>query len=240
MVGFKDALKKLAHGAKVLGVSVSATIALNNKRRELKRVLLSRFTVRQLNEIAERRNISLRNAKSKADKVAVLSENLSFKDVVALARRYKVRYKDVVEELDRFKARLEAKKAVTKAETLADEIIESLRNFRPEPVRDEEDLEKQLYQYLRAKFPKAPIKRQVKIGPYRIDMQVGPCGIELKVPTSSTHLQRLMGQVRDYSEYLECVAVMILDAGKVRDLSTYATRLSEMGVIPITLEGKLK
>jgi len=236
----KKGLKTLAHGAKVFSVSVAASIALNRKRNELKRVLLSRFKVEQLDEIAVRAGISLKGTRSKKGKIEVLAAHLSFNDVVKLAKRYKVKCKDILEELDRFKAQLEAKKAVTKTESQVENIIQALREFKPEPVRDEEDLEKQLYQYLKAKFPRVPIKRQVKLGDYRIDMQIGPCGIELKIPKSSTHLQRLIGQIRDYGEYLDCMAVLILDTGKVRDLSSYTQRLEEMGIIPVAIEGKLK
>jgi len=243
-LGWKDFFRKLAHGAKVFGVSVSASIALNRKRNELKKVLLSRFKVRQLDEVARRLGVSLRGARTKDGKVSVLAKHLSFEDAVKLAKRYKVRYKDVLEELDRFRAELESRKAKVKLggrlEEIVNALIAAINEFRPEPVRDEEDLEKQLYQYLRAKFPKLPIKRQAKLGEYRIDLVVGPCGIELKVPKSSTHLQRLIGQIRDYSQYLDCVIAVVLDAGVTREISRYTDRLEEMGIIPVVIKGKLK
>ena len=51
-------LKALTHGTKVLAVSVYVAAAINAKKRELKRSLLARFTVRQLNEIASRYGVS--------------------------------------------------------------------------------------------------------------------------------------------------------------------------------------
>ena len=90
------------------------------------------------------------------------------------------------------------------------------------------------------RLPKIPIKRQAKIGGYRADIQVGPCCIELKIPRSSTQLQRLIGQVRDYTEHVKCVITVILDVGITRDLGKYTRRLEEMGIIPIVIEGKLK
>ena len=238
--GWKGFLKKLAHGAKVLGTNISASIALSRKQNELKRALLTRFKVRQLDEIARRYGISLKGAKDKAGRVSILASHLSFKEVISLAKRYKVRYKDLADELDKFKASLESRKAVVKTESRIEEIVNAVKEFRPEPIRNEEDLEKQLYQYLRAKFPKVPIKRQVKVGSYRIDMQVGPCGIELKVPKSLTHLQRLTGQVRDYSEFMECMIALILDIGVIRNMDRYVERIAEQGYIPIIVEGKLK
>jgi len=44
------------HSAKVFDYRVSASIALNKKRNELKRVLFSRFKARQLDETTERLN----------------------------------------------------------------------------------------------------------------------------------------------------------------------------------------
>jgi len=240
----KDVLKKgmkmFAHGAKVLAVDIYISAALSAKKRELKRVLLSRFKARQLDEIARRLDVSLRGARTKDEKISVLASKLSFDEVVSLAKRYKVRYKDVLEELDRYRAELESKKASIRAEKYIEDLVQALQEFRPEPVRDEEDLEKQLYQYLRARLPNIEIKRQVQVGPYRIDLLVGSCGIELKIPRSATHLQRLIGQARDYSEYLSCVITLILDTGAVRDLSSYIARLEEYGIQPIVVEGKLK
>ncbi|KSW11816.1 hypothetical protein CF15_03165 [Pyrodictium occultum] len=239
-----DKLKKgmdaIVRGAKILGTEVQASIAYKLKADELKRVLLSRFKARQLDEIGVREGISLKRYRSKQEKVRALAERLSLKKVVEYARRYKVKYKDVVEELDRFKAQLESKKQLARISEGIENIVNTLKEFRPEPVRGEEDLEKQLYQYLRARLTRVPVRRQVRVGRYRIDMQVGPCGVELKVPRSSTQLQRLIGQVRDYLRHFECVAAVILDAGLVRDLASYVGRLREMGVVPIVVEGRLK
>ena len=174
-------------------------------------------------------------------KISVLSSHLSLEEVIELARRYKVPYKDIRDEYDRFEASLYTMKLDIKAEPKANEIIEAVKNFRPEPIYDENDLEKQLYQYLKAKFPDLPVRRQVKLGEgLKIDLKVGPCGIELKVPKSRSHLQRLIGQVRDYSEYLNCVIAVVFDAGVVKDLNSFFEKLSSMGMFPIRIEGKLK
>ncbi len=236
----KKGFKAIAHGTKVLGTSIAVSIAYNRKKNELKRVLLNRFSSKQLDEIGVRIGISLKKYRTKREKISVLARELSFEAVIKYAKRYKIKHKDIIEELDRFKANLNAKKILAKTSNKMEEILRALTEFRPEPVRDEEDLEKQLYQYLRARLTNIPIRRQVQLGSYRIDMQVGPCGIELKVPKSSAYLQRLIGQVKDYSEYLDCMITIILDTGKIRDLSTYTNRLKELGIIPIIIEGKLK
>jgi hypothetical protein len=239
-LAWKDFFKKVSHSAKVLGVNISYAAALSNKKLELKRVLLSRFKIKQLNEIASRKGVSLRRAKTKDAKIDILARELSFEEVVKLAKRYKIKYKDILEELDRFKSKYISKKAMVKVELRVGEILEALKDFKPEPVRDEDDLEKQLYQYLRARFPDLPIKRQVKVGDYRVDMQVGPVALELKIPRSATHLQRLMGQVKDYSDYFDYLVAVILDIGVVKNMNKYVERLAEQGYIPIVLKGTIK
>ncbi|RLG83112.1 MAG: hypothetical protein DRO40_05765 [Thermoprotei archaeon] len=248
--GLKKGVKALAHGTKMLATNISVNIAYNQKKKELKRALLNRFIVRQLEEIALEKGISFHGtnpitgekwvAVTKATKVKVLAKQLSFGEVVELARRYHIPYRDLVNELERYRAKLESKMAKVKAENKIAEVIQALQEFKPEPVRDEEELEKQLYQYLKARLPGIPIQRQVYLGPYRIDLQVGPCGVELKIPRSKTHLQRLIGQVRDYSEYLDCMVTLILDTGQVSRLTSYIETLEETGIIPIIIQGRLK
>ena len=229
----------LAHGAKVAAINMQVAMALNAKKKELKRVLLSRFTHQQLDEIALRHGIGFRKGLTKARKIELLLQKLKFDEAIEYARIYKVKHKDIVEEYESYKALLESKKAALRAEKHLEDLIMALQSFRPEPVRDEEELEKQLYQYLRARFPELPIKRQAQIGPYRVDLLVGNCSVEIKVPKSRTHLQRLLGQVGDYREYTGCVIAFILDTGKL-NLDDYVERLAERGITPIVVKGSLK
>jgi len=75
-------------------------------------------------------------------------------------------------------------------------IIHELRDFVPEPVTNEEDLEKQMTQYLRAKGYK--VDRQVRLGKgLRADLRVGNCIIEIKIAYNRDALQRLIGQVEN-------------------------------------------
>ncbi len=248
--GFRKGVKTIAHETKVFVTNIMIKNKIVTKKNQLKRALLSRFTIKQLNSIAAEKGVKFRGtdpvtgekwiARTKAEKVRVLARHLSFEEVVKLAKRYKIAYKDILEELDRFKASLYEKYTKIKYEQNVSELLKVLDDFIPEPVRDEEELEKQLYQYLRAKFPWLKVQRQKRLQSLRIDLYVPPCGIELKIPRSSTHLQRLIGQVRDYSEYLDCLITLILDTGFVGNLSTYVSRLEEMGIIPIVKQGKIK
>ncbi len=105
-------------------------------------------------------------------------------------------------------------------------LLRDLESFRPEPVRDEEDLEKQLYQYLRAKGYR--VRRQPRL-PHglRADLQVGECILELKVARSRDQLQRLVGQLRDYRRFRDCVIALVVDEkGLTRE---YGSLIEETG-----------
>ncbi len=104
--GLGKGIKTLAHGTKVLATNIMIKNALSRKKNQLKRVLLNRFTVRQLEDIAAEKGIKFKGvdpitgekwiAKSKAAKVKVLAQRLSFEEVVKLAKRYKIKHKDIV------------------------------------------------------------------------------------------------------------------------------------------------
>lgn len=73
---------ELAHGVKVLGFSAAASVQLSKKRSELKKILLARFTAKQLDEIGRRIGVSLSGVRTKSGKVSALARYLSFEDAV--------------------------------------------------------------------------------------------------------------------------------------------------------------
>ena len=117
-------------------------------------------------------------------------------------------------------------------------LLEDLSAFQPEPVLNEEDLEKQVTQYLRAKGHQ--VERQVKLGRgLRADLRVNDCIVELKIAYGRDVLQRLLGQLRDYKEYSDCVVALILDPGN-NIARKYTRKIREIGAHPIVIQGTLK
>ncbi|NJE31169.1 hypothetical protein E3E38_08950 [Thermococcus sp. 18S1] len=103
--------------------------------------------------------------------------------------------------------------------------MDLLEDFQPETVRDEEDLEKQLYQFLRARLGSS-VKRQYPVGDQKIDIAIGDSvGIEIKIAESRSRLQRLVGQVLDYVEYFDEVIAVILDVGPMWTLKISGLKL---------------
>ena len=120
------------------------------------------------------------------------------------------------------------------------DIVDILFDFEPETVRDEEDLEKQLYQYLKARLGRRVV-RQYPVGDQKIDIAIdGRIGIELKIAESRSKLQRLVGQVLDYVEYFDEVIAVILDVGANVDIDSYIKKLRQLGAEVVVLEGDIK
>lgn len=120
------------------------------------------------------------------------------------------------------------------------DIVDILFDFEPETVRDEEDLEKQLYQYLKARLG-SRVTRQYPAGDQKIDIAVdGRVGIEIKIAESRSKLQRLVGQVLDYVEYFDEVIAVILDVGANVDIDSYVKKLRGLGAEVVILEGDIK
>ena len=120
------------------------------------------------------------------------------------------------------------------------DVVDILFDFEPETVRDEEDLEKQLYQYLKARLGRRVV-RQYPVGDQKIDIAIdGRIGIEIKIAENRSKLQRLVGQVLDYVEYFDEVIAVILDVGANVDIDSYIKKLRKLGAEVVVLEGDIK
>ena|GEM_PF-4509524 len=131
-------------------------------------------------------------------------------------------------------------------------ISKIIREFKriEEPVsaRDEADFEKQLLSFLKGKLSeKRPkllemLKRQATVGKYRIDIAFGSqVGIEIKLPKSTSSLQRLSGQVDVYKDYFKHIIVVIGDIGKKNlDIKEWAKKIRKKGAIVIVIKTEQK
>jgi hypothetical protein len=151
----------------------------------------------------------------------------------------------VVEEVEDYEdeiAKTERPK-VGRAKYDFEELLNTIRDqFKPETVRNEEDLEKQLYQFLSGKFNNRRIERQVYVdGSTRIDLVVdGRYGIELKIADSAQKLHTLTGQALFYKENFKEVIAVILDTGANVDIDRFVKKLEEYGIHVVRLFGSVK
>ncbi|KYH37679.1 MAG: hypothetical protein AYL29_004630 [Candidatus Bathyarchaeota archaeon B24] len=253
MSRFLKAVKKFSKysilATKVAGVSIVTSFKYWRKEREIRRAMLNRFSVKQLNEIARRKGISWKwkdfltgeiyRAKTKEEKVERLADKLSLKTIIKFARAYKIKHQDLLDELDKFRTKLIEEKSTVKTSSYYSEILQALEEFKPEHIRDERELVNQICIYLRAKFPGLKVRKEVSLKgrmgeKLRADIVIGDMCIEVKIPSSRTHLQRLIGQIDDYSQYYDHLVTFILDIGKVRGISKIVDRLEREGIKVIT------
>lgn len=142
---------------------------------------------------------------------------------------------------------IEPEKKITsievKRQSEFDSILELIEEgFEPEDVRDENDFEKQLTQFLKYKYPER-IKRQVSTPKGKIDIVIdNRYAIELKIADGKGKLRDLVGQVQDYKKIHNEVAVILLDVGKMSrsDIKEYVEDYENAGVKTIILEGVLR
>jgi hypothetical protein len=193
-----------------------------------------------------------------------MAAKLSLEEIIHYAKKYGVNYQKELEELKDFEKELfetgeeETKDSVedyekkitevekytiTRAKYEFEELLKTIRDkFKPETVRNEEDLEKQLYQFLSGKLSERRIERQVYVeGSMRIDLVVdGKYGIEVKIADSAQKLHTLTGQVLFYRENFEEVIAVILETGANVDIDKFARKLEEYGIHVIRLFGTVK
>ncbi|NJE84340.1 hypothetical protein E3E23_00565 [Thermococcus sp. CX2] len=226
---------------------------IRNKE-ELIDVMASKMTLEEVAEVAKRYKVKSRHV--------IQQFNKWLEDANAALMALK---KQKQRELDEYKATLfgaeanevetieleeETEASLRGVETLDEEeefsasheldILDILLDFEPETVRDEEDLEKQLYQYLRARLG-SQVQRQVPVGDQKIDIVIGNgVGIEIKIAESRSKLQRLVGQVLDYVEYFDEVIAVILDVGANVDIDSYIKKLRRLGAEVVVLEGDIR
>ena len=253
-------LRKTGHLMNAAARKIAKQVKWSIKINEAKREILSRFTIRQLEQIAVAKGIPLyyidpftgrkTKLRTKTQVINYLAEKLTLSEITALAKKYKIRHRDVIQGLEHYKNQLyqQEKHALEEnaytsyipVEADTENIVKLLSEFQPETVTSEEDLEKQLYQFLRAKLGDR-VARQYPVGNQRIDIVIdGKIGIEIKIAENSSRLQRLIGQIMDYKDHLDNIIALILDTGATVDLEHYTDKLSQLGVKVVILHGTVR
>ncbi len=123
-------------------------------------------------------------------------------------------------------------------------ILQLVRNFEPEKVYDEKELQNLLRSFLQQAFPKATIEREVVLkNKDSIDVLVdGKYAIEVKIPNSRTELRNLSAQLEEYQEeYPNIIALLLNNEEKelTEDIQYYVDRFkSKLGIESVVKLGK--
>ncbi len=225
----------------------------NRRVYESKLLLLSRFAVWQLERICISEDIppyvegkrGPRKARSKNEFIDLIVDELDFDDVVEYAKKFGVRYQDILRDLEEFEAELfgEEEDVDLQPESEFDEILDLIqREFRPEMTRDEEDLEKQLAMFLKVHLGEDRVERQVTIERgKRVDILIdGDYGIEVKI-ADSTGLAYLPTQLRIYRKRLRDVAAVIVrPIGKEVNIDDILELLDEDGIKYVEVQAEVR
>ena len=127
-------------------------------------------------------------------------------------------------------------------EAFLEAVIEIIKDFKPETVRDEEDFEKQLFQTLKYVL-EGHIARQYNANCGRPDIVVDDTfAFELKIANKKTNLVNLKGQIDDYLKEFKSVTVILLDTGDLekRMINQYVADYKRLGANSIIIKGKYK
>jgi len=136
----------------------------------------------------------------------------------------------------------------TQAETVSDKIdFDTLINaikkdFSPEKVFDEKELQNMLRTFLETKFPNAVIEREVrtKQGDW-VDVVVnGKFAFELKMPETRTVLRDLKAQLEEYQEEFSDLCAVIVDNPQFNlseQIQDYSKKYESSGIRSVIVEG---
>jgi hypothetical protein len=124
-----------------------------------------------------------------------------------------------------------------------DAILDDIENnFEPEDVRDENEFEKQLFQFLKIKYPDR-VDRQISTPQGKIDIVIdNKYAVELKIADGKGTLSGLVGQLVRYKKIYKNLATILLDVGKMSrsEMKEYITDYENLGVKVKIVEGILK
>jgi len=129
---------------------------------------------------------------------------------------------------------------------MMDSIILNLeKNFEPEKVFDEKELQNLLRSFLQQAFPNAKVEREVQLKDVRdsVDILVdNKYAIEVKIPDNRLALRNAYAQLKEYQEEFPSIIVFILDnedKNLTDDIITYTKKYrTELGIESVVKIGQ--
>jgi len=124
-------------------------------------------------------------------------------------------------------------------------ILDSIREtFEPAPSSDEKELQGNLEQFLKIKYPGKKIEREVDTRFGKLDFVIdGKYVIELKLAKNPAILRNLIGQLEEYQEVHRQIAVLLLyiiEISDIEKINYYAERYLAKGIPTIIIHGKTR
>lgn len=257
---------KLAESIKKAGKNIAEEIKKRQEIAQTKKRILNRFEMRDLKDICRVYGIGEpapyqidiltgeKRRRTREDYVERIMEKLTLDQIKNFCYKRKIKIEDILKE-ESFKStqtieeanspQLVEEQVFKKRQKLSefDSILNSIsKEFEPEDVRDESEFEKQLFQFLKIRYPERA-KRQVNTPKGKIDIVIDDrYAIELKIADNKGKLRDLVGQLYSYKKVYDHVAVILLDVGKMgyEDIKEFIEDYEKIGVKTIILRGTLK
>ncbi len=273
-ISFIGAFKKMGQAARKAVSRVAKEIKWRIKVKEAKAEILSRFTVNQLKSIAISRSIELYDEdplteeryyfRTKGEIVDAMASNLSFREILNLARRYKVRYRDVLEELEKYREELfkteekrgkekrqyhdiikraeEADEDDLKVDRDSDKLVQIIMEFEPlGVVKEEKNLRDQLARWIAGKIGRNAVRLEYPFEHGKADVVVNDeIAIEIKVAENKGILKNLLGEVQTDILYFKKVIAVLFDVGKNIDLDFFKKQLRLLGATVIVIPAHIR
>ncbi len=272
-------LKRVGEATRKAVDKIKKELAYQNEISKTKRALLERFNLKQLRQIAKEEGLPLSyedpftgekiRYSTKGSIVGLLMKNLRLDDVTYYAQKFKVKYIDLLNYLERRKKEIFGEEAVhveeklreappmkglkrhrrKKKDKLFEKIVRILKKFDDtEKLRDEDDLRTRLKNRLIGKLgKKATIIENYSLKKInrKIDLVIEQdnklVAVELKIAKSGQYLSYLSWEVETVRENLtKNVIALIIDIGKNIDLDYFKKSIEKKGARVIILKGSLR
>jgi regulator of sigma D len=145
------------------------------------------------------------------------------------------------ENLQQDKISIQEKSETTNSDNFVSVLKFIEKEFHPNPVRDETELENQLVQFLRSKYGSA-VQEQVPTPYGKIDVVLfNKYALELKLATNKNNLRDMVGQLRDYRKVYPNLAAIILRINiDYNDINYYTNEYAKDGIKSVVIEGQLR
>ena len=118
------------------------------------------------------------------------------------------------------------------------EITDALEEYHTDRlIRDEEQLETVIYEYLKHTFSEYDVQFQQTInGRRRVDIVIdSEIAIELKIADKRKNLDSLFAQIEWYKDSFDKLVLLILDLGYIQDLGEFKERFESKGAEVVIL-----
>ena len=185
------------------------------KRREWKDRILRRMSGRKIKQLAREKRIkpAFIERPRIEDYINAIKNRVSLEEIISFAKRNHVNIRDILLEIEEFKAEEEIKKMKEAGKDFDEffmKVVESIHHFKPfKKYPYELPYQIDLARFLQSEFPDTKIEESR--GSTRPDIAIRGIAIEVKGPTFDRDLQTISDKCMRYRLYFKKMIVVLFD-----------------------------